>query len=113
MTAVSNPEPQPEVGDQYVDLYFDLEHVTTELVAAQRHLEEAMNTITKVYRTEDEGGMERPDRKPIDIATRAAVSSSLAMFFPLLRQLHMSLHFSKQACEAFSPVLQHRSSTAH
>lgn len=95
--------------DQYVELYFDLEKVKAKLVNAYDLVNGATKDLMNVYAQEnkmqDEGIKPRP-RVPLDIATRSAITASLAMLFPQLQQLTLSLQYAQDSCEMMCPALQ-------
>ena len=99
--------------EQYLALYFDLERVKTQLALANQNILDGLDVIAAVYILENDGsaqGKQPAPRAALDIASRAAISSSVAMLFPQLRQLTAAVEYSQRACTVLCPALQKSSS---
>lgn len=100
---------------QYIDLYFDLEQVKTNLVEIAIRVRSSMRTLTDTYRNDDElrrNGFEPTERTPLVIGTRAAVTANLSILMPQLDQIATSLALAQQSCEILCPALQETHSTS-
>jgi len=98
-----------------LDLYFDLEKINTLMSEIHDRIVAAGQIITKIYVAENQelekGRLPEP-RPPFDIATRAALSSSISLMLPQIAQIGLSIHLSQRSCTVFCPALQKTNSTA-
>lgn len=92
-----------------MELYFDLEKTKTTLADLNKTLFECHQSLMEVYMKEDQKeaeGEKLPTRTPLDLTSRSAIGASLAMFFPQIKQISLTIDLVQRSCEILCPALQ-------